>query len=472
MSSWKKNEVKTKSKAWNRSANLPLAKQLIANYNNDKLINDIIIRVSNAPVKDIRRCLQEFCTHAKNIDTFTQLKTAPSKIACGITNELESVASTSQRIQDVIAPQTDQLICEPQEAVQPASVNAIDVNVIILADGQNNIEPTLVSEITTDGLEGERSSICVENGEQPPNYNLVAMRVEMTQLQKEVINANVMVTELEREVQQQVPNVELNCNPLQEIGDVPADPQEVRDWIANLNMRLVALLEASRQTAYTIWTPIVVASNAIQNLNLWKDNMVRYEEALPLQDREINHYPLSEPSEETVRSITTSYQINKATIKDRYEYNGIKYVEEDLDKDPSKPVFKRRRIEKTAEVNWMKYLTKRDIPSTYEFCDADLVAYLRMYSFCEVKNVQLIRTMRTRAIRFMGEFDCKGYSMEDVYNIIGSSIAEALQPSEVEQLCMRRCQEGSNLLKRMQPFFQEGQYREQGLFSSPQSLNQ
>lgn len=176
--------------------------------------------------------------------------------------------------------------------------------------------------------------------------------------------------------------------------------------------------------------------------------------------------------DDVARQVNVEYHLSKNALKDQYRYSGPKLVREDLNPYPKAPVFVKTQHTQDANIDWLKYLQRKQKSIAQPFCDADLVAYLRLHTFCEVKSKTLIRSMRIRAIRFMSEFDCTNYSLNDIYTIIGSSIAEALQPSEVELLCRTRCAEGSNALEDMQPFFQEGLYKKSNWFSRGKTLGQ
>lgn len=96
--------------------------------------------------------------------------------------------------------------------------------------------------------------------------------------------------------------------------------------------------------------------------------------------------------------------------------------------------------------------------------DSDMTYYLKMSAALQPRTTALATTLRNKAIRFMTEFDCGATSLEEAYRMIMASVAEALAIDPMEELVAKTMADDKKQLDVMQPFFQRGRYRGQGLF--------
>lgn len=95
--------------------------------------------------------------------------------------------------------------------------------------------------------------------------------------------------------------------------------------------------------------------------------------------------------------------------------------------------------------------------------DSDLVYFLKMSSCFMPRTTNLACSLKNKAIRFLTEFDMGELTMKEAYTMLVNSVAEALVVDPLEVTFAKRIRDDKKNLDKMQPFFDQGRYRDVGL---------
>lgn len=154
---------------------------------------------------------------------------------------------------------------------------------------------------------------------------------------------------------------------------------------------------------------------------------------------------------------------NQLVTPNRFKYVSRKRRPEHINADPENPTYIHDPCEEETKHNFLRYFTKIKRPKYAAFADTDLISYLRMHAFCVPRTPSLIQSLKLKALRFMADFDMANHTAEQIYRIVAASVAAALVVTDEELLVRDTVRDHSAVLEKMQPFFQQGQYR-QGFF--------
>lgn len=78
---------------------------------------------------------------------------------------------------------------------------------------------------------------------------------------------------------------------------------------------------------------------------------------------------------------------------------------------------------------------------TADRVDSDLLYHLRLYSAFQPRTLTLVNSLKMRAIRWMGDFNCVGLDSQEIYTIITNTVIEAFTIHEEERKLKTRIAE-------------------------------
>jgi hypothetical protein len=167
------------------------------------------------------------------------------------------------------------------------------------------------------------------------------------------------------------------------------------------------------------------------------------------------------PNEDMVQEQENLRMIaNRLHTANRYQYQSIKRIQNNYNVNPENPVFAHAAGDEIQKANFLRYFTTRKRPRHCDFSDADLIYFLRLHAFCVPRTMNLIQSLKLKAIRYMADFDFPNQTQEQVYRIIASSVAAAMIVTEEEEMMLETVRTHSCMIEKFQPFFHTGLYRE------------
>lgn len=87
--------------------------------------------------------------------------------------------------------------------------------------------------------------------------------------------------------------------------------------------------------------------------------------------------------------------------------------------------------------------------------DKDLLYHLRLYSAFQPRTLTLANSLKMRAIRWMGDYNCRGLGSDDIYHIVVNTVIEAFTIDEHEMRIKARVAQDT-MFKENNAYFRSG----------------